>query len=1652
MLIGCEQACGFFRLLFRWEKIMARVGARDGGGFVGVAPSAPSPAGQLAFHESPVRPPRAVAAPASTSAVAAGGNGANGASFSASQLKSDAQQQAEDKLAVNWREIESSRVHGVLQACTQRLRYRLSAAMSLSAIRAAQRSESFGHLRPRTVVLITDPGPDPDDAVALLMAASLHLQERIVLAAVICNGGGSNANSVVPESRNRAALARAILDHFNLNDVPVGVGHPTLVEHRPGAHEYAFPGYAKVDDARLLDAQALLSSVLDLVGYKSLTVVVLSALSDVAALVARDGERFAAKVECVSVMGGVELEDDGSVRTAPAPAYLRPDEAANNLFDRAAAQAVYSYCAAARVPMRVVSRVAVPNVPMRIVRTFAGKNPYDPVMKYLKNASQLGLVSLWQRICRGQVPNRDRRWFFLTFCGVSPAEFEQLRADELGEDYPIDRRLDGTVKSYDVTTLLAALHDPADDSQQLFGFEGARVRVNEMDHYFFVQPKHLAVSKIVVEHLQLLYQFVTARGKWSIRGQYQQARLTIRLARAGLAHILNQGHVGWVMCGVPGFIDGRECICSGSFDGTVRLWDVWTGGCVKVVRHNQEATVVVAAAAADAAATPVARRAGRWPRLAPRKPPPPPPLPLPIASIAASQPGADGSSALFYYGLDNGSIQVWNAAERDETSVMVLRDEHHQHPAQVTTLLLIDSDCSLLSAGGSDATENVPDANEIFQWNLKFSVVVARYQSHSQWIRSMAAAPDSRSFYSCSNDGTICRWPVLPTATRLARTAAVIKPDLIIRPLQIAELVVMDPLRNAWVRSIALEDNGLHLFSAGNDQTLRRWDTRTGGEERVYLGHEHKLASVCVPRGEAPLFVFSGSNDGFILQWSIARGCILNKIECRTAITFITLAQESWVRRELRRDDGSVAYDYRVRIFSGHYDTTVPRTRAVPSARATRVAAPTPARTRGWLPLPCARAPELAAEAPAPLCARTACTAHATGTPSCAPRRPQVMMWETSALVDADVEPVCVSHREDEGADGESPQLTHVVSVNAASALTRSFHNVTGAGNGASASSAELPYVKTMPRSSAVKFTHMPISSVLTATLDGPMVTFSGVLYALAHPTWKATGASAITQASDALMFGIEQLVVSEDQFAFFQGIYWLMCSFASLTVVLFVSRAHERCVYALRQVDTKYVTDFERKGATRVVYKSRFGHALNVLERFLVYFIIVLGGAGFFMISRYLLQVLKCVDGRWDVNAQFACYSTAHVRYIAVSSVVFPLYIFIAARLSASYNDVTYLSEVEDVLPSTPRKLRQLFTFWGSTVVKRAGWFTRHPRHGWKFGISGRLCILVNWLADLMIEQQAEPLAQSTITTNLDLRWGSVVLWLGSAFILLRFATLYQPMAEPFSCKVLFVFRALFAVAYVELALVNILTITLVHAGHFASREQFLQVSGNYSLALWAAVSIAAVPAAWAYANRIEWHSGSKTAEEIAIVVRKARKHLKPQAHAAAAEGGGAQAEAHERAADPTGIGTRIARRVRLSLNIRPQVSPHDAANRRFDETSHGFLAQTSGDMSADDDDDDSARSPAKLSTLGISLPHRGMSAKQPPLREAPGMSEIPEDDSVRRSQSDLDDANERASARPPEHALMPALVLEKAPDEVDAEPARALALPGDVVDREGR
>lgn len=281
------------------------------------------------------------------------------------------------------------------------------------------------------LIVVTDPGPDPDDVKAILVAGILHHERRIDLLAVVANGGGQPVM--------RARLARTILDKINLSHIPVGIGSiGQSCEAQP--HEYSLPGFDASETSRLHRGSTLLISSLERAQPKSVYVLVLSALRDLASVMHSHPHLVVSKVREVGIQGGLVRAEAGS---EDFPYGWKPDTSQNNMFDMEAAGYVYNFCFRHHVPMVVVSRNVVPLLPMQLAKSFAQRTRC-PILSYLADAQFLGLQGLWTKVCRGQLPARcDRLWFFQTFCGIDEEAFEKKGLSKLQADDSVLEYLNG---------------------------------------------------------------------------------------------------------------------------------------------------------------------------------------------------------------------------------------------------------------------------------------------------------------------------------------------------------------------------------------------------------------------------------------------------------------------------------------------------------------------------------------------------------------------------------------------------------------------------------------------------------------------------------------------------------------------------------------------------------------------------------------------------------------------------------------------------------------------------------------------------------------------------------------------------------------------------------------------------------------------------------------------------------------------------------------------------------------------------------------------------------------------------------------------------------------------------------------------------------
>jgi WD40 repeat protein len=304
---------------------------------------------------------------------------------------------------------------------------------------------------------------------------------------------------------------------------------------------------------------------------------------------------------------------------------------------------------------------------------------------------------------------------------------------------------------------------------------------------------------------------------------------TIRLwdVAAGAETARLEGHENSIqaLCLLP---DGR--LSSGSEDRTIRLWDVTTGtepttleghyGGIQALCLLQDGRL--ASGSWDftirlwsvATGTETTRLEGHKSR---------------VQALCLLP---DGRVAL---GSGGNSIQLWDVATAAETAGL------EGHTDSVQALCLLPD--GRLASGSSDST--------IRLWDVVSGSETARLEGHTSGVTALCLLPDGR-LASGSGDSTIRLWNVATTA-ETARLEG----------------------HTGLVWALCLLPDG-RLVSGSADNTIRLWDVATGAETTGLEGHMGWVQALCLrPDGR----LASGSRDNTIRLWDVGRRAEIVRLE-----------------------------------------------------------------------------------------------------------------------------------------------------------------------------------------------------------------------------------------------------------------------------------------------------------------------------------------------------------------------------------------------------------------------------------------------------------------------------------------------------------------------------------------------------------------------------------------------------------------------------------------------------------------------------------------------------------------------------------------------------------------------------------------------------
>ncbi|MDE2887843.1 MAG: hypothetical protein OXR72_06480 [Gemmatimonadota bacterium] len=289
-----------------------------------------------------------------------------------------------------------------------------------------------------------------------------------------------------------------------------------------------------------------------------------------------------------------------------------------------------------------------------------------------------------------------------------------------------------------------------------------------------------------------------------------------------------EGHTHWVF-NVLFSPDGRV-VASGSYDNTMRLWDVATGEALNTLSH-----------------------------------------PSAINSVSFSPDGTTVAS-----GADDNNVHLWNVATGERITTL----PGHTNPVRS---VVFSPDGSTLASGSDD--------NTVKLWDVGAGKTISTLVGHTGAVLSVLFAPDGKVLASRSKDKTVRLWDAVtgtslatlphsqpissvsfsPDGTSLATGAD----DNNVRLWAVATGELIDTFmgHTKAVSSVSFSPDGKIIASGSFDKTVRLWRADEGKAIATLQGHENGVTRLSFsPDGS---ILASAAMDQAVNVWDVTTGASL---------------------------------------------------------------------------------------------------------------------------------------------------------------------------------------------------------------------------------------------------------------------------------------------------------------------------------------------------------------------------------------------------------------------------------------------------------------------------------------------------------------------------------------------------------------------------------------------------------------------------------------------------------------------------------------------------------------------------------------------------------------------------------------------------------
>ncbi|KAI0850603.1 quinon protein alcohol dehydrogenase-like superfamily [Daldinia vernicosa] len=267
--------------------------------------------------------------------------------------------------------------------------------------------------------------------------------------------------------------------------------------------------------------------------------------------------------------------------------------------------------------------------------------------------------------------------------------------------------------------------------------------------------------------------------------------------------------------------DGNRLV-SGSWDNTVKVWDVETGACIMTLRGHQRN----------------------------------------INSVAFSPDGSRIAS-----GSSDNTVRIWDSTMG--TCLTILNHEHW------VASVAFSPDGIRLASGSWDGHVKI--------WGFETGSPLAAFEGHSNLINPVSFSPDGCRLASGSEDGTVKIWDVATRACLKTINSEVYVYSVTFSPdgtrlafSSESSTEIWDTSTDAYLEitigdrdksySVAFSPDGSQLATVSDNTTVKLWDATTATCLATFYGHSGRIDSLAFsPNGQ----LASGSSDKTIKIWDV---------------------------------------------------------------------------------------------------------------------------------------------------------------------------------------------------------------------------------------------------------------------------------------------------------------------------------------------------------------------------------------------------------------------------------------------------------------------------------------------------------------------------------------------------------------------------------------------------------------------------------------------------------------------------------------------------------------------------------------------------------------------------------------------------------------